>query len=196
MCAVIAEHLPGAGIFEISARESLVKLLSVAPRATVIINLSTFDFPDLDSFFRIVERFDHVQWALTFPELSHESTVRAIAAGMSVIYLDAGKEEFALALSTLQSGAQYICARASEAVSTSESGSKSEIPLTETEKEILRLIADGMSVKEIADKRCNSIHTIVTHKKNIFRKLDVNTAHEAIKYALRSGLVDPIDYYI
>jgi DNA-binding NarL/FixJ family response regulator len=68
--------------------------------------------------------------------------------------------------------------------------------LTTTEVEILRLIARGLSVKEIAQERVSSIHTIVTHKKNIFRKLQVNNVYEATKYALRAGLVEMVEYYL
>lgn len=68
--------------------------------------------------------------------------------------------------------------------------------LTRTEQEILRLIALGHSVKEIAAMRCNSEYTISTHKKNIFSKLGVNNAHDATKYALRTGLIDLVEYYI
>jgi DNA-binding NarL/FixJ family response regulator len=69
-------------------------------------------------------------------------------------------------------------------------------PLTHTEQEILKSIALGKSVKEIAVERFSSVHTIMTHKKNIFRKLEVNNVHEATKYALRSGLIDTMEYYI
>ena len=41
-----------------------------------------------------------------------------------------------------------------------------------------------------------SVHTIVTHKKNIFRKLEINNVYEATRYALRAGLVEMADYYI
>ena len=68
--------------------------------------------------------------------------------------------------------------------------------LTTAKIEILRLISLGLSAKEIAGRRGSSVHTIVTHKKNLFRKLGVNTAYEAVRIAMRSGLADPIDYYI
>jgi DNA-binding NarL/FixJ family response regulator len=68
--------------------------------------------------------------------------------------------------------------------------------LTSTEMEVLRRIALGKSVKEIAAERNSSIHTIATHKKNIFRKINVNTIYEATKYALRAGLVEMVEYYI
>ena len=68
--------------------------------------------------------------------------------------------------------------------------------LTLTETEILKDIALGMTTREIAEKRFSSFHTVNTHRKNIFRKLGVNTVHEATKYALRAGLVDSAEYYI
>ncbi len=68
--------------------------------------------------------------------------------------------------------------------------------LTATEMEIVKAIAQGKTTKEIAEERFSSIHTITTHRKNIFRKLDVNTAHEAIKHALRAGWVNPSEFYI
>ena len=71
-----------------------------------------------------------------------------------------------------------------------------KINLTKTETEILKDIALGMTTKEIAEKRFSSFHTVNTHRKNIFRKLNVNNVHEATKYALRAGLVDTGEYYI
>lgn len=68
--------------------------------------------------------------------------------------------------------------------------------MTPSEIEILKLIARGKSVKEIAAERFSSVHTITTHKKNIFRKLGVNTIYEATKYALRAGIVEMMEYYI
>ena len=68
--------------------------------------------------------------------------------------------------------------------------------LTATELEIVRAIARGKTTKEIAAERFSSVHTITTHRKNIFRKLKVNTAHEVVKYALRAGLVDQSEFYI
>lgn len=68
--------------------------------------------------------------------------------------------------------------------------------LTATEIEIVKAIALGKTTREIASDRFSSIHTITTHRKNIFRKLGVNTAHEIVKYALRAGWVDASEFYI
>ena len=68
--------------------------------------------------------------------------------------------------------------------------------LTNTEKIILKEIALGKTTKEIAAERNLSFHTINSHRKNIFRKLEVNNVHEATKYAMRAGIVDMAEYYI
>jgi len=68
--------------------------------------------------------------------------------------------------------------------------------LTQTEQEILKDMALGKTTKEIAVKRFVSVHTIMTHRKNIFRKIEVNNVHEATKYAMRAGIVDMAEYYI
>jgi predicted esterase YcpF (UPF0227 family) len=53
-----------------------------------------------------------------------------------------------------------------------------------------------LTAKEIADLRCLSFHTVNTHRKNIFRKIQVNNIHEATKYAVKAGLIDLVDYFI
>jgi DNA-binding CsgD family transcriptional regulator len=61
---------------------------------------------------------------------------------------------------------------------------------------ILKEIALGKTTKEIAAERNLSFHTVNSHRKNIFRKLNVNNAHEATKYAMKAGIVDLVEYYI
>lgn len=63
------------------------------------------------------------------------------------------------------------------------------LPLTVREIEVVQLTAKGLIAKEIADKLNLSTHTIYTHRKNIMRKLKINTASELILYAVNNGLV-------
>ena len=61
--------------------------------------------------------------------------------------------------------------------------------LTNRELEVLRLAADGLNNKEIADRLVISEKTVKNHIANIFSKLNVNDRTQAILYALRQGLV-------
>ena len=93
---------------------------------------------------------------------------------------------------------RYLSQRAMETIIAQQQEEKqmSNYVLTQTETEIVRAIAQGKTTKEIAAERYLSVHTVTTHRKNIFRKLGINTAHEATRYALRAGLVDSSEFYI
>jgi two-component system response regulator NreC len=62
-------------------------------------------------------------------------------------------------------------------------------PLTEREREILRLIAEGLGVNQVAKKLCISAKTVITHRANLMEKIGVHNTVELIKYAIREGIV-------
>ena len=70
------------------------------------------------------------------------------------------------------------------------------VKLTTSEKVILHEIALGKTTKEIAYEKNLSFHTVNSHRKNIFRKLEINNVHDAVKYAIRAGIFDVAEYYI
>lgn len=61
--------------------------------------------------------------------------------------------------------------------------------LTEREKEVLRLIAEGKSNKEIAEHLCLSVKTVMVHRTNIMTKLDIHSRTDLVRYAIKQGLV-------
>ncbi len=64
--------------------------------------------------------------------------------------------------------------------------------LTVRETEIVQLIAEGISTKEISERLHLSTHTIYTHRRNIMKKLGVNSASELILYAIKTGIVQTV----
>lgn len=62
--------------------------------------------------------------------------------------------------------------------------------LTEREQEVLKLIADGLTNQEIADKLTISAKTVERHRANIMGKLNLHSRTELVKYAIRKGLID------
>ncbi len=110
------------------------------------------------------------------------------------------EDEFRAGLKSILNGNRYICNDISNHIiknSNKDRAYKGEKKiLTATETEILKEITLGKTTKEIANLRHVSIHTVMTHRKNIFRKIEVNTVHEATKYAMRAGIVELAEYYI
>jgi len=60
--------------------------------------------------------------------------------------------------------------------------------LTSREREVLQLLAEGKSTKQIALKLHISVKTVETHRRQIMNKLDIHTVAELTKYAIRKGL--------
>jgi two-component system response regulator NreC len=63
--------------------------------------------------------------------------------------------------------------------------------LTSRETEVLKLVAEGHTTREIADLLCVSVKTVLGHRTKIMEKLDIHNRTELIKYAIRNGLITP-----
>ena len=179
-------------------KTELIEQLKAHNDTVVILDYTLFDINDIDELEILHERFPLVHWVLFSFELSTDFVHRAIAIGpqFSVLLKDSPLAEIREYIRYAMTHQRYICQRMAEILLAPVVQSSDELKLTKTETEILKDIALGMTTREIADKRFSSFHTVNTHRKNIFRKLGVNNAHEATKYALRAGLVDSAEYYI
>ncbi len=164
----------------------------------VVLDYTSFDINDADELLILQQRFSHTRWLLFSEDLSADFVRVLIASSMqfSILLKESSMSEIKEAMKFCIHGNRYICQRMTEVLLAPSHDVEEKINLTKTETEILKDIALGMTTKEIAEKRFSSFHTVNTHRKNIFRKLNVNNVHEATKYALRAGLVDTAEYYI
>jgi DNA-binding NarL/FixJ family response regulator len=180
-------------------KTELIEQLKVQGDAMVVLDFTLFDINDIDELEILHERFPLARWILFSFDLSPDFVRRAIATTpqFSVLLKDSPLSEIRDCLRYAAHNQRYICQRMAEILlSPAQDRMAEDVPLTPTETDILKDIALGMTTREIAEKRYSSFHTVNTHRKNIFRKLGVNTVHEATKYALRAGLVDSAEYYI
>jgi two-component system response regulator NreC len=113
-------------------------------------------------------------------------------------YLDKNSsyDEFIKSIQALLLNEVYICNHAKDRminfISHENDNSKIHIkdPLTKREMEILRLICDGFSSKDISEKLFISINTVETHRKRILLKLNVKNSVGVVKYALENHIID------
>ncbi len=186
-------------VYKASDKAGLVELLKEHESAVVILDYTMFDFSDEDQLLIVAERFSLSEWILISEELTSRFLRRVVYAShqFSIVFKDSPLQEVREALDAVSRHQRYISQRALEVI-ISQQQEEEEQPsvLTATETEIVKAIAQGKTTKEIANERFSSVHTITTHRKNIFRKLGINTAHEVVKYALRAGLVDSSEFYI
>ena len=179
-------------------REGLIQLLKEHEDSVVFLDYTLFDFADEDLLLIVAERFSLSEWILISDELTPQFIRRVVYSShqFSVVFKDGPLSEIREALQAVERHTRYLSQRALEVIINQQQEDENNNILTETETEIVRAIAQGKTTKEIAAERFSSVHTITTHRKNIFRKLGINTAHEAVKYALRAGLIDPSEFYI
>ena len=185
-------------VYRATDKTGLVYQLKEHGNAIVVLDYTLFDFIDPEQLLIVSERFALSQWILISDELSHAFLRKIIYSShqFSVVFKDSSLKEVRDALQATERHERYISQRALEAIISQQQEDEKPDILTATEVEIVKAIAQGKTTKEIAIERYSSVHTITTHRKNIFRKLGVNTAHEVIKYALRAGLVDSSEFYI
>ena len=188
----------GSAVFRAVDREGLIQLLKEHEDAVVFLDYTLFDFADEDQLLIVAERFSLSEWILISDELTPQFIRRVVYSShqFSVVFKDGPMSEIREALQAVNRHTRYLSQRALETIITQQQEEEKPDILTATETEIVKAIAQGKTTKEIAAERYSSIHTVTTHRKNIFRKLGINTAHEAVKYALRAGLIDPSEFYI
>ncbi len=186
-------------IYKVSDKAGLVEKLKAHENAVVLLDYTLFDFADEDQLLIVAERFALSQWILISDELTPQFLRRVVYTShqFSIVFKDDSLKDLRDALDAVHRYTRHISQRALEMIINQQLEEESQPSvLTETETEIVKAIAQGKTTKEIANERFSSVHTITTHRKNIFRKLGINTAHEVIKYALRAGLVDSSEFYI
>ncbi len=115
--------------------------------------------------------------------------LRAGASGY--LQKDVESSELINAIKTVIAGQKYICQEVSNLIIDEflqDDNLKEKPELSGREREILQLIAEGNSSREIAEKLFLSRKTVDAHRKNIMDKLELYTLPELTKYAIRSGL--------
>jgi len=121
------------------------------------------------------------------------------AGALGYVLKTADSEELDEAIKTVASGEEYFSPSISRlmvkgyvrrAQKVSDVADKETANLTKREKEVLRLIAEGLTNQEISDKLFISPRTVDTHRTNLIRKLDIHDVATLVRYAIDHGLVE------
>lgn len=123
---------------------------------------------------------------------------KALGAGVAGYLLKgAAVAELPLALQSVMRGETYLTPRISrEVVQGFLQGSESEAPdplegLTKRQREILQLVAEGRSTKEIAKALDVSVKTVETHRMRLMDRLNIHDVPGLVRFAIRAGIVSP-----
>lgn len=108
---------------------------------------------------------------------------------------DCDMEEIVNSVTHSAIGEKFFCGKVLDKLNAAD-GNETElgceaINISERELEILQLVAQGLTTKQIADKLHLSFHTVMTHRKNMMNKLGINNTAGLIIYAVRENLISP-----
>jgi len=181
-------------------RKDLDRLLSEGPLELLIIDINQFDLKAPADIKKILLGENAPPVMILTNSLTRSELAALHSAGIkNILFKTSGEEELIAAVEYTLQGRKYFGRDVMELlIGTAEwtKNTHEATSLTTAEIEIVKLIADGMTTKEIALRKHVSFHTIMTHRKNIFRKANVNNASELVMFAIRAGIIDTIEYQI
>ena len=124
----------------------------------------------------------------------NQYAVRAIRAGASgYLTKESASRQLVEAIRKVAAGGAFISSEVAQQLALAAMPDAKGPPhaaLSDREFQIFRMLADGLSVSDIAERLSLSVKTVSTHKSNILRKMNMSTPAELIRYALTHRLVD------
>jgi DNA-binding NarL/FixJ family response regulator len=176
-------------------REAVEQTLSLKPDVV----LMDVEMPDMNGFEatrRITQADRRIKVLILTMYQEEEVVARCLDAGASGYVLkDASASQLMHAIETVHRGGKYLSPGALQQVVThyleghERPATTRYDTLSAREREIFKLLADGLSVKEIAARLGVSVKTVDVHKYNLMRKLDIHDLAGLIKYAIQRKLI-------
>src|SRR6185436_16466710 len=189
--AILEDRYPAITIYEASSGEGALDALS-APFDAVVLDLSMPGRSGIDLLAEIKHRFPKLPVLIMSLHGEEQFAVRALRAGASgYLTKSAASEQLIAAFERIVRGGRYISEALAERLAVSAGGG-TEAPhdrLSDREFEVMRGIASGESVSEIADRIHLSVKTVSTYRARLLDKMGMTTNAELTRYAIQNGLV-------
>jgi len=174
-------------------REALVLIERHRPDV-VLMDIAMPGLNGLEAARRVSKDFPNVHVVILSMHASEEYVLRALNAGAAGYLLkDADPAELELAIKAARQGNTYLSPPVSRQVSEyiQRTGGKDSSleKLTPRQREVLQLIAEGQTNREIAHTLGISVKTVETHRMKLMKRLDIHDIAGLVRYAIRKGLV-------
>jgi two-component system response regulator NreC len=172
-----------------------VELVKQLNPDVLLMDVSMPDMNGFDATRRVREFDDSVKILILTMHDEEELVARCLEAGASgYIIKDAPASQLLYAIETVQKGEKYLSPVVLKKVvagyvKNSSRPQTSYDRLSGREREVLQLLAEGLTVKEIAIRLNLSVKTVEVHKYNLMKKIDVHDRAELIKYAIQKKLI-------
>lgn len=180
-----------------NGREALQQIRALAPDVTLM-DLTMPELNGLDATAQALRLYPQLKVIVVSMHATEAYVLEALRAGAAGYMLkDADAGELERAIRAVTGGERYLAPSISHHVidgfmRTRATGKEpaAEV-LSERQREVLQLVAEGKSTRDIAERLHLSVKTIETHRAQLMQRLDIYDVAGLTRYALRIGLVDP-----
>jgi two-component system invasion response regulator UvrY len=192
--AILEEEMPGVTIAEASGGDEALAALGDGQRLdAIVLDLSMPGRDGFDLLTEIKHRYPKLPVLIMSLHSEEQFAVRALRAGASgYLTKSTAPEQLVAAVTKVLRGGRYVseslAERLAEEVGTATAASPHE-RLSDREFDVMRGIASGRSVSEIAAQMHLSVKTVSTYRTRLLDKMGMTTNAELTRYALEAGLV-------
>ena len=193
--ALLAKQKEIEVIAEADSGRGVIELCSQLHPDVVVIDISMPDLNGIDAARQITRDAPDIKVIALSMHSDKKYVKEMLSAGASGYLLkDAAFEELGMAIATVLKNKTYLSPQITDTVvkdyvnENVPQNSIASTALSAREREVLQLIAEGKSTRDIAAKLYVSVKTVETHRKQILDKLGLNSIAELTKYAIREGL--------
>ncbi|HTX15730.1 MAG TPA: response regulator transcription factor [Candidatus Baltobacteraceae bacterium] len=182
-----------------TGREAVTKAEELKPDV-VILDISMPDLNGIEAARRIRKSSPNTEVLILSVHYSDQLIRDILEAGVrGYIVKSDSDRDLIIAVETLANHKPFFTPRATEVILSNFNGARpgNDLPesvrdrLTSREREIVQLLAEGKSSKEVASSLCISVKTAETHRANIMRKLQLHTVTDLVRYAVRNQIIEP-----
>ncbi len=192
----LVEELDGIKVIgEAENGRDVLQMVETLKPQIVLMDIAMPEMNGLEATARITREFPQIKVLILSMHANEEYVYQALRSGASGYLLkDSGTEELDLALRAIARGEIYLCPAVSKYVVSDyvRRLGQDQTPLdqiTPRQREILQLIAEGKSTKDIAELLYISTKTVETHRTQLMDRLDIHDIAGLVRYAIRIGLV-------
>jgi two-component system, NarL family, invasion response regulator UvrY len=189
--AILEDQLHGASVAEADSGDEALALLT-EPFDAVVLDLSMPGRSGIDLLAEIKHRWPKLPVLIMSLHPEEHFAVRALRAGASGYLTKAAAPEALIdAVQKVTRGGKYISQAVAERMAA-DLGGRAPVPherLSDREFEVMRGIAEGASVSEIAARMHLSVKTVSTYRTRLLDKMSMSTNAELTRYAIQNGLV-------
>ena len=191
---LLLERIPSVEVVaEADDGREALELLKRKPADIIMMDLAMPTLNGLEAIGRVRKEFPETKAIILSMHAHEEYVVQALRCGASgYLIKDAAVSELESAIQAVMRGETYLSSRISKPVIKSYLDGDTCSPfeqLTQRQREILQLIAEGRSTKEIGYDLGISIKTVESHRLQLMERLNIHDIPGLVRYAIRSGLV-------